>query len=227
MNKNSEVGEGGEYAQSIKSVQEQVNKILVRNEKLKEKNAKLVNRIDDLEQYGRRLSLRIYNVPMQGKENMRDKSSNSSPMQTSIFHHSRSIGPTESVKLNVVRQTSQAVIVRFISFHFRTLVYRAREKIVGYKFYLDLTKTRLTILQNAKELVKNVSQIIEFVYADINCMCKWKTFTFYKHRRFAEHYPGTKSLINLVYLMYLYMSAKGSPYDNVIGTSYFFKCLQC
>ena len=186
VNKNSEVGEGGEYAQSIKSVQEQVNKILVQNEKLKEENAKLINRIDDLEQYGRRLSLRIYNVPMQGKENMRDKvfkiiSDANIDIPSFAIDRAHRIG---KIKRSETGETSQAVIVRFISFHFRTLVYRAREKMVGYKFYLDLTKTRLSILQNAKELVKNVSQIIGFVYADINCMLR--AFANGKHLLFTN-----------------------------------------
>ena len=50
-----------------------MKKVLEENEALKEGNEKLAYRVDDLEQYGRRLCLRIYNIPKEDSENVRDK----------------------------------------------------------------------------------------------------------------------------------------------------------
>ena len=67
---------GDEYANSIKQVQEQIKNVLEANEKMRNENIKLENRVDDLEQYGRRWSLRINGIPMEEREtaqNVRDK----------------------------------------------------------------------------------------------------------------------------------------------------------
>ena len=78
------------------------------------------------------------------------------------------IGNTkEDVKGNI----TQPIIVRFTSLRARTVLYKAR-KIIKSKFKyavsLDLTKTRLSLLNQAREIVENIENI-QFVYSDINC----------------------------------------------------------
>ena len=62
-----------EIEHSIKNVQDQVKKVLEENEALREGNKNLAYRVDDLEQYGRRLCLRVHNIPKEDGENVRDK----------------------------------------------------------------------------------------------------------------------------------------------------------
>jgi len=64
---------------------------------------------------------------------------------------------------------NQQIIVKFKSFRQRSLFYRNRAKVKdNIKVRLDLTKRRLSILNEAKEFAKSVSSI-DFVFCDINC----------------------------------------------------------
>ena len=59
--------------------------------------------------------------------------------------------------------------VTFNNFTYRTRFYKARKDIVEkVGVSLDLTKTRLTLIKRARELVKGVNGI-KFAYLDINC----------------------------------------------------------
>ena len=61
------------------------------------------------------------------------------------------------------------MIVKFYLFGKRTSVYKERKKAKNnIKIYLDLTKSRLTLLDKAKELITGDSNV-DFVFADINC----------------------------------------------------------
>ena len=61
------------------------------------------------------------------------------------------------------------IIVRFNNFHYRTRFYKAKKDIIEkVGVSLEFTKTLLTLLKRARELVKDVDGI-EFAYSDINC----------------------------------------------------------
>ena len=70
-----------------------------------------------------------------------------------------------------VSKSNHDVIVRFTTFRHRTLFYRKCKTLKGKSVHLDLTKSRLKLLSDAKNLISSRSDIA-FCYADINCRCK-------------------------------------------------------
>ena len=72
-----------------------------------------------------------------------------------------------------VSKKNNDVIVRFITFRHRTLFYRKRKSLKGKSVHLDLTKSKLQLLNDAKKIITNKDNI-SFCYADINCRCKVK-----------------------------------------------------
>ena len=76
------------------------------------------------------------------------------------------IGPK---KTDADATVKQQIIVKFKSFRQRSLFYRNRVKVKdNIKVRLDLTKRRLSILNEAKEFAKSVPSI-DFVFCDVNC----------------------------------------------------------
>ena len=60
---------------------------------------------------------------------------------------------------------------RITTFRHWTLFYRNRKKLKNKSIHLDLTKSRLSLLNEARKLIEN-NEDIAFCYADINCRCK-------------------------------------------------------
>ena len=67
-----------------------------------------------------------------------------------------------------VGKEKKTMIVKFFSFGKRTQVYKSRKDIENIKVHLDLTKPRLKLLDEAKELITPECSV-DFVFADINC----------------------------------------------------------
>ena len=134
-------------------------------------------RIDEAEQYGRRLCMRFEGIPSKDKET----SDQVLEFVKSKWEEAGVVIPNEVIdrahrigKPYINRETNvknQAVIVRMTTFRHRTMVYRARKEIENkskIKVRLDLTKTRYDVLKSANRLVKGVEKV-KWVYADINC----------------------------------------------------------
>ena len=71
----------------------------------------------------------------------------------------------------VSKEELNTVIVRFTSFRYRTLLYKARKNLSKVKIRLDLSKYRYGILKKARDMVEQ-NNSVKFVYADINCRFK-------------------------------------------------------
>ena len=68
----------------------------------------------------------------------------------------------------------KSIIVKFISFRYRTKVYRQKKNLDdGVTAHVDLTETHHSLLRKANDLVKNRDEVL-FCYADINCRLKLK-----------------------------------------------------
>ena len=68
-----------------------------------------------------------------------------------------------------VGRERKTMIVKFYSFSKRTNIYKSRKNgNQNIKVHLDLTKPRLRLLDEAKELITEDS-LVDFVFADINC----------------------------------------------------------
>lgn len=61
------------------------------------------------------------------------------------------------------------MIVRFTSWRFRTHVYRARKTSRKYKIHLDLTRSRLNLINTANDLLEDAGRNKCFAFADVNC----------------------------------------------------------
>ena len=142
------------------------------DQKLK-KIDELEERVDNGEQYSRRLCLRMYNIdlaPPGTKEDCMKKVKTvlgelDCGVEIDAVDRAHRIGPREKVD----GKERQQMIVKFKSFNERTAVYRARKKAAVIRTRIDLTRRRLGILKEAKTVAEEHKDKIEYVFADINC----------------------------------------------------------
>ena len=144
---------------------------------LQERVTNLEHAHDGLEQYGRRLSVRVENIPIATDEtadNVLEKVENilkeACPnLSGNVIDRAHRIG--SNYKCFKTNNTCRSVIVRFNSFKHRTLFYRNRNKLKGVRIKLDLTKKRYNVLRSARSIA-NENQDINYVFPDINCRLK-------------------------------------------------------
>ena len=70
-----------------------------------------------------------------------------------------------------ISKENNDVIISFTTFRHRTLFYRNCKKLKNQSIHLDFTKSRLSLLNEARKLIEN-NENIAFCYADINCRCE-------------------------------------------------------
>ena len=129
--KSEELGQISELATSIAAIQEHVKKLEVNQNTLRKENINLSERIENLEQYGRRCNVRIYGIPLQNNESSVDirnkvlkiKSDANMDIPDYAIDRTDRVGKI----INKDGQRKQAVIVRFTSFYSRTIFYSARK----------------------------------------------------------------------------------------------------
>lgn len=134
---------------------------------------RLDKKINQSEQYSKRVSLRNANVALpdaDDKENFMEKVSEvlaeiGCGVEINAVDRAHRIGRTS---VNDQGVPSQQMIVKFRSFSERTIVYKNRKKANVAKIQLDLTKRNLDILSASREAIKD-NQNIEFLFTDINC----------------------------------------------------------
>ena len=137
-------------------------------ENLKRSNEELQKKCEENEQYGRRLCLRIKGLTKKSKETAND-----------VLHQVRDLFKEAEVEIpdavldraHRISRENNDVIVRFTTFRHRTLLYRNRKKLKNKSIHLDLTKSRLSLLNEARKFTEN-NEDVAFCYADINCRCK-------------------------------------------------------
>ena len=127
-------------------------------------------KIDNLEQYGRRESLRFSGFEVKENESKEEceskvksyiKNCLNVDIEESEFHI---IGP----KINKNGKVFQQIIVKFKGFVPRTKVYRARKHKADIAIDIDLTKRCYFLLKDAYGKTKNCTSV-DFACADINC----------------------------------------------------------
>ena len=147
---------------------------------LKRLNISNQNNHKELEQYGRRLCLRIDGVPTKANESSDDALDS----VKSLFKEAKVDIPESIIdRANRIGSRYQdassnnyckSIIILFTTFRHITMFYRAKNKLKrGVKIKLDLTKSRYNLLKRANDHVKEVPSI-KFCYADINCRLKVK-----------------------------------------------------
>ena len=137
--------------------------------------------IDDAEQYSRRACLRIYGVPLpqSGEESNKDCLSR----VKEVFKEMKVSVPADRIdrahrigkKSKSKGRVDQAIIVKFARWNDRTAVYKGRKNLESKVVHLDLTPRRAKLLAHARERVKEVPEIAEFAFVDVNCRVGIKT----------------------------------------------------
>ena len=138
------------------------------------------NNHEGLEQYGRRLCLRIDGVPTKTNESSDDVLDSVKSLfkvdkvdiPESVIDRAHRIGSRylDASSNNYCKST----IICFTTFRHITMFYRAKNKLKrGVRIKLDLTKSRYDLLKRANDHVKEVSSI-KFCYADVKCRLKVK-----------------------------------------------------
>ena len=147
---------------------------------LRELNINNQFRNEELEQYGRRLFLRIDGVPTVKDESSDDVLDFTKSLfkeakvavPDNVLDRAHRIGPSYTDRIK--NKKCKSIIVRFITFRHRTLFYKARKKLKhGFKVKLDLTKSRFNLLKKANDHIKEIPAI-SFCYADVNCRLRVK-----------------------------------------------------
>lgn len=145
---------------------------------LKEQNDLRVKDTEELEQYGRRLCLRIDGIPCatdESSEKVFEKveeliKESKCPIPSDVIDRAHRIGPV-LIDRDSGRET-KSIIVRFTTFRHRTMLYKSRKKIASKaRVRLDLTKIRFKLLADARAYVEK-NEKVNFVFADINCRPK-------------------------------------------------------
>ena len=171
---------------TIAVLQKSVEKLKKDNENLRASASNLDKKINSLEQYGQRQSIRIHGIEVPGK-NERDTPDqlikNVHKMMSDVgvnapihvIDRAHRIGPRYERYGD--KKMCQAVIVKFNNFSIRTDFYRKRRKLdKKYKLRIDLTKENYSLLKDAMQciyddsLTKEVDDV--YVFADINCRIK-------------------------------------------------------
>ena len=147
---------------------------------LRKLNTSNKNNHEELEQYDRRLGLRIDRVPTKTNESSDDVlNSVKSLFKESkvdipeiVIDHAHRTGSRYLVASS--NNYCKCIIIRFTTFHHRTMFYRAKNKLKrGVKIKVDLTKTRHDLLKRANDHLKEATSS-KFCYVDINCRLKVK-----------------------------------------------------
>lgn len=148
-------------------------------EEIRKQSEKNQESIEELEQYGRRLCLRIDGVPAETDETSEDVLKKITGMCKEakldipdvVIDRAHRIGNEYENNFNV---KCKSIIVRFTTFRHRTRFYRAKKKFKkGIKVKLDLTKKRHKLLVEANKYCEK-SNLVKFCYADVNCRLKVK-----------------------------------------------------
>ena len=169
---------------------------------LAQQNREAQQRYDELEQYGRRLCLRIDSVPKQNNEKAEDvfkfvkdliEEIPDLKIPEVVIDRAHRIGPDYTDKKT--QKVCKSIIVRFTTFRHRTAFYRARRSIGNRaQVRLDLTKQRYGILKAGNKYIKSIGHIAKFCYADINCRMKIKRGD--NSEEFLESLQDLKDLVD-------------------------------
>ena len=151
---------------SVSELTTTVNQLLDKNAVLSSSIDFLKKQCDSQEQYSRRACLRIKGIEKVGVESTSDCVDKVVNLCNNL---NCGITADDIDRAHRIGKDKKTMIVKFYSFAKRTKLYRSRNSASdGVKIHLDLTKSRLQLLDQAKELITDVCPV-KYVFADINC----------------------------------------------------------
>lgn len=136
----------------VAKVNESVNILRKEQTTLTEQQIHIKMELDSLEQYSRRNNIRIFGIPEVEKENTYD-------VVVKLFGEKLGINMGEEAidrthRAGLTRNGKRPVIVKFISYQFKTLALQKRPLLKGTGIYIaeDLTQHRLQLFKAAQNL---------------------------------------------------------------------------
>ena len=120
---------------------------------------------DNQEQYSRRYCLRIKGIDKDANESSKNCIDKVLEVCKKV---DVDITSSDIDRAHRVGKEKSTMIVKFFSFEKRTSLYRARKKSNATNIYLDITKKRLCLLDEAKKYIHDDCNV-SYVFADINC----------------------------------------------------------
>ena len=148
-----------EALESIVSVQSNTIKLLDR-------------KCDDNEQYSRRMSLRITNIPVEPGENGSkcvEMAINTMNKIEGVQLQLSDIDRAHRVGASRENQTPRQMIVKFKDWNTRANVYKKRRSLNDNKVFVDLTRRRFSLKKAAIDKVKDLDDMVDYVFSDLNC----------------------------------------------------------
>ena len=132
---------------------------------LEKRIAKLENYNDDLEQYGRRVCLRIEDVLVANEETAEEVFKKTENMLKKFcpnlsgdcIERAHRIGPDYMCYKS--QEKCCSIMVHFVSFKHQTLFYRKRASLKNVRVKIDLTKRRYEVLKKAINLVNGNNDV--------------------------------------------------------------------
>ena len=137
-------------------------------------SSRLVQKCEDLEQYGRRLCLRILDVARDDSETSDDMFDKCIELfnKLELDIPETCIDREHSIRKKTPGRV-RPMIVRFTTWRQRTMVYRKRKDCFNCRITLDVTKTLMDIVEEAIDLARE-SDHISYAFANINCSLRVK-----------------------------------------------------
>ena len=153
----------------IKELEERVNRV----------EGQTHDKIDILEQYSRRQSLRIEGVKINEYADEVDPvmeivescfNEAGLTYSSTVIDRAHRVGP---VYKNRDEVNCQSIIVKFSNFNSRTEFYRKRKSLQNKRVRIDLTKKNYKILKDSINLINEErGKPTAYIFADINCRLK-------------------------------------------------------
>ena len=127
-----------------------------------------------MEQYGRRVCLRIEDVPVAHEETAEEVFKKTENLLKKVgpnlsgdcFDKAHRIGPDYTCYKS--QEKYRSIMVCFVSFKHRTLFYRKRASLKNVRVKIDLTKRRYEVFKKVVTLV-NGDNDVDYVFTDVNC----------------------------------------------------------
>ncbi|KAI5707741.1 hypothetical protein M8J76_006692 [Diaphorina citri] len=176
------------------SLAEKVNKVLEKRvdilekttKEMKNENKKLKQKVVELEQYGRRNSIRIYGIPEESKENTVDVVIRNLNSKLGFTLTRKDIDACHRLKQHGNKNKPRSIICKFTSRLVRDDVFYSKKKLKGSKISIkeDLTRERMQLYKKITEKInyKSVWTARGVIYVMFNN----KKFRFTNEDEFEE-----------------------------------------
>lgn len=167
--------------ETITKQNEKIEHLETKVERLENELSLVTAHAEENEQYSRRMCLRIEGIEIPENEGTETADDVLQAVKKVIsecgvaipddqIDRAHRIGKSKTIAGKRCKQ----VILRLMSFRYRSALYKARKNCKKYRIYLDLTKHRKDLLQKANDYILTSNLENCFAFADLNCRLCFK-----------------------------------------------------